>query len=80
VKSLKGNVTVLHDGQKIDSGLRKFGALLGDGAEIGCNAVLNPGSIIGRNGIVYPLTNWRGVLAANQIAKNRSSIERSARR
>jgi NDP-sugar pyrophosphorylase family protein len=80
VKSLKSNVTVLHDGQKIDSGLRKFGALLGDGAEIGCNAVLNPGSIIGRNAIVYPLTNWRGVLAAGHIAKNRSSIETSARR
>jgi NDP-sugar pyrophosphorylase family protein len=80
VKSLKSNVTVLHDGQKIDSGLRKFGALLGDGAEIGCNAVLNPGSIIGRNAIVYPLTNWRGVLAAGHIAKNRPAIETSARR
>lgn len=69
VKSLRGNVAVMQDGQKIDTGLRKFGALLGDGAEIGCNAVLNPGSIIGRNSVVYPLTNWRGVLAANRIAK-----------
>ena len=75
VKSLKGNVTVAHDGQKLDTGLRKFGALLGDGAEIGCNAVLNPGSIIGRNAVVYPLTNWRGVLASNSIAKNRGSVE-----
>jgi NDP-sugar pyrophosphorylase family protein len=80
VKSLKGNVTVLHDSQKLDTGLRKFGALLGDGADIGCNAVLNPGSIIGRNAIVYPLTNWRGVLAANHIAKNRASVETSERR
>jgi len=69
VKSLRGNVAVMQDGQKLDTGLRKFGALLGDGAEIGCNAVLNPGSIIGRNSVVYPLTNWRGVLAANRIAK-----------
>lgn len=80
VKSLKGNVSVLHDDQKLDTGLRKFGALIGDGAEIGCNAVLNPGSIIGRNAIVYPLTNWRGVLAANHIAKNRASVETSERR
>jgi len=74
VKSLKGNVTVVHDGQKIDTGLRKFGALLGDGAEVGCNAVLNPGSIVGRNAVVYPLTNWRGVLGAESIAKNQGTI------
>jgi NDP-sugar pyrophosphorylase family protein len=80
VKSLKGNVSVLHDDQKLETGLRKFGALIGDGAEIGCNAVLNPGSIIGRNAVVYPLTNWRGVLAANHIAKNRASVETSERR
>jgi len=80
VKSLKGNVTVTHAGQQLDTGLRKFGALLGDGAEIGCNAVLNPGSIIGRNAVVYPLTNWRGVLAANAIAKNRGTVEVSERR
>lgn len=75
VKSLKGNVTVTHEGQKLDTGLRKFGALVGDGAEVGCNAVLNPGSIIGRNSVVYPLTNWRGVLAANRIAKNPGTTE-----
>lgn len=80
VKSLKGNVTVTHDGRKLDTGLRKFGALLGDGAEIGCNAVLNPGSVVGRNAVVYPLTNWRGVLAAHSIAKNRGEVEVSPRR
>lgn len=79
VKSLKGNVTVTHGGEKLDTGLRKFGALVGDGAELGCNAVLNPGSIIGRNSVVYPLMNWRGVLAANCIAKNRGTIEVTAR-
>jgi NDP-sugar pyrophosphorylase family protein len=70
VKSLKGNVFVPHAERKLDTGLRKFGALLGDRVEIGCNAVLNPGSIIGRDSVVYPLTNWRGVLPPNSIAKN----------
>ncbi len=75
VKSLKGNVTVEVDGVPLDTGLRKFGALLGDGCDIGCNAVLNPGSIIGRGAVVYPCTNWRGILPANMIAKNQSAIE-----
>ena len=75
VKSLPGNVTVESEGQKLDTGLRKFGALLGDHAEIGCNAVLNPGSVIGRRSVIYPLTNWRGVLPADMIAKNRAAIE-----
>jgi len=74
-KSLPGNVTVEIDGKPLDTGLRKFGALLGDGAEIGCNSVLNPGSIIGRGAVVYPCTNWRGVLAANMIAKNKGIVE-----
>lgn len=80
VKSLPGNVSVEIDGKKVDSGLRKFGALLGDRAEIGCNAVLNPGSIIGRDSIVYPTTNWRGVLAAQHIAKNKGTLEIVARK
>ena len=75
VKSLTGNVTVESEGRKLDTGLRKFGALLGDHAEIGCNAVLNPGSVIGRRSVIYPLTNWRGVLPADMIAKNRAAIE-----
>ena len=73
VKLVAGNVTVEIDGKPVDTGLRKFGALLGDHAEIGCNAVLNPGSIIGRGSMVYPNTNWRGVLPANQIVKNRAA-------
>ena len=75
VKSLKGNVTVEVDGVPLDTGLRKFGALLGDGCDIGCNAVLNPGSIIGRGAVIYPCTNWRGILPANMIAKNKAPIE-----
>ena len=53
----------------INTGLKKFGAIIGDRAEIGCNSVLSPGSIIGRDTIIYPGTSWRGVLASNSIAK-----------
>jgi NDP-sugar pyrophosphorylase family protein len=80
VKSLPGNVTVELEGKPFDTGLRKFGALLGDGAEVGCNAVLNPGSIIGRSAVIYPGVNWRGILPANMIAKNRAQIEVVVRR
>ena len=73
--SLPGNVTVEMDGEPFDTGLRKFGALLGDGAEVGCNSVLNPGSIIGRGAVIYPCTNWRGILPANMIAKNKAPVE-----
>jgi NDP-sugar pyrophosphorylase family protein len=75
LKSLPGNVTVMVDGQPRDTGLRKFGALIGDGAEVGCNSVLNPGSILGRGAIIYPGVNWRGFLPANNIAKNKAEIE-----
>ena len=51
------------------TGLRKFGAILGDRTEVGCNSVLNPGSLIGRNSMLYPGTQWRGVLAANSVVK-----------
>jgi acetyltransferase-like isoleucine patch superfamily enzyme len=63
------------DGVPFDTGLRKFGALLGDFAEIGCNSVLNPGSIVGRNSIIYPNTNWRSILPANMIVKNKAAQE-----
>lgn len=75
VKIVAGNVTVEIDGKPFDTGLRKFGAILGDHAEAGCNAVLNPGSILGRHSLVYPCTNWRGVLAAHSIAKNKAAVE-----
>src|SRR6267143_739210 len=80
VKIDRRNVTVEMDGKPFDTGLRKFGALLGDGSEIGCNAVLNPGSIIGRGAIIYPNVNWRGVLPANMIAKNKATVEVAAKR
>jgi len=79
-RSFPGNVMVEMAGQPFDTGLRKFGALLGDGSEVGCNAVLNPGSIIGRGAVVYPGVNWRGFLPANMIAKNRAAVEVVGRR
>jgi NDP-sugar pyrophosphorylase family protein len=63
-------VTVSTPDGPIATGLKKFGAIVGDRAEIGCNAVLSPGSIIGRDTIIYPGTSWRGVLEAHSIAKN----------
>lgn len=80
VKLVPGNVTVQAEGGPLDSGLRKFGALLGDRAEVGCNAVLNPGTILGRDSIVYPLTNWRGVLPAGHMAKNQAQQALAERR
>jgi NDP-sugar pyrophosphorylase family protein len=79
-RSLPGNITLQIDGVPFDTGLRKFGALLGDGAEIGCNCVLNPGSIIGRGSVIYPATNWRGILPANMIVKNRAAQDVVVRR
>jgi NDP-sugar pyrophosphorylase family protein len=75
VKLVPGNVLVTVDGRRIDTGLAKFGALLGDGAEVGCNAVLNPGSILGRRAAIYPCTNWRGNLPPGAIAKNRAEVQ-----
>ena len=73
-KSFPGNVTVEKEGIPFDTGLRKFGALIGDGAEIGCNAILNPGAIIGRGSVIYPGVNWRGILPAHMIVKNQVPI------
>lgn len=75
LKLVPGNVTVIMDGKPLDTGLRKFGALIGDRAQIGCNSVLNPGSIIGRESVIYPCTSWRGVLPAGAVAKNKAPQE-----
>jgi UDP-N-acetylglucosamine diphosphorylase / glucose-1-phosphate thymidylyltransferase / UDP-N-acetylgalactosamine diphosphorylase / glucosamine-1-phosphate N-acetyltransferase / galactosamine-1-phosphate N-acetyltransferase len=80
VKLVPGNVTVEKDGIPFDTGLRKFGALLGDHAEVGCNSVLNPGAIIGRGSVIYPNTSWRGILPANMIVKNRATQDVAVRR
>ncbi|MBT5707489.1 MAG: UDP-N-acetylglucosamine diphosphorylase [Verrucomicrobia bacterium] len=62
-------------GIPFDTGVRKFGALIGDRAEIGCNAVLNPGTILGRESIVYPNVSWRGVLPEHMMAKNKAPLD-----
>ncbi len=58
----------------IETGLKKFGAMLGDGVEVGCGSVLNPGTVIGKNSNVYPLSSVRGVVAANSIYKKAGEI------
>ena len=74
VKSDKSNVSVLINGNKTDTGLRKFGAIVADYVEIGCNAVLNPGTIIGRNSNVYPTSMVRGIIGENMIFKAQNNI------
>ena len=80
VKVVPGNVMVEKDGSPFDTGLRKFGALIGDGCDIGCNSVLNPGSVIGRGSLMYPGVNWRGILPAHMIVKNKAEVSVVVRR
>ena len=80
VKMIHGNVSVRADGESIDSGLRKFGAVLGDGVEVGCNAVLNPGTILGPGSIVYPNTSVRGYHPARTVLRLRQQVEANERR
>lgn len=68
------SVNVRMGDEKINTGLRKFGALMGDFAESGCNSVINPGTIVGRNTIIYPLTSLRGVIPENSIVHNNGKI------
>ena len=70
LKSYSTNVTVTDGIRTIETGLRKFGAMIGDNSEVGCNSVLNPGTVIGKNCIVYPLTSVRGYVPSNHILKN----------
>lgn len=74
VKSDKSSVTVKSGGEEIKTGLKKFGAVLGDFAEIGCNSVLNPGTVIGRNTAVYPLSCVRGFIESDSILKSDGAV------
>lgn len=69
VKSDKTLVTVKDGEEGIETGLKKFGAMLGDHVEVGCNSVLNPGTVIGRNTNVYPTSMVRGCIPAGSIYK-----------
>lgn len=68
------SLVVIHGRQEIPTGIKKVGAMLGDYADIGCNSVLNPGTVIGRNTNVYPTSCVRGVVPANSIYKNSGVI------
>ena len=72
LRSDKKNVVIKGDDLYIETGLRKLGAILGDGVEIGCGAVLCPGTVIGKNTSVYPLTLARGIYPENVIVRNGS--------
>lgn len=74
VKSDKTNVCIKYNGGKTDTERKKAGAFLGDNVEIGCNSVLNPGTVICRNSRVYPLSSVRGVVPADSIYKNSNNI------
>jgi NDP-sugar pyrophosphorylase family protein len=74
VKSTGDLVKVKTDTEIIDTGLLKFGAILGDHAEVGCNAVLNPGTIVGRESIIYPLVSARGIIPDRHILKGNGEL------
>ena len=74
VKSDKTLVVVKNGDEKIETGLKKFGAMVGDNTEVGCNSVLNPGTVIGKHSNVYPLSMVRGFVPANSIYKNKNEV------
>ena len=74
VKNDNSNVIVKLPLQQVDTGLRKFGAIVGDYVQVGCNSVLNPGTMIGKNTSIYPLSNVRGIILADKIYKGEGKI------
>ncbi len=76
VKSDKKNIVVTDSitGEKMETGIRKFGAMLGDHVEVGCNTVLNPGTVVGKNTNIYPVSCVRGVIPPDSIYKDAGHI------
>ena len=74
LKSDKTNITIKNEDIKIETNLRKFGAIICDNVEVGCNSVLNPGTIIGKNSNIYPLSRVRGIVPENSIYKDEDNI------
>ena len=74
LKADKSLVTVNFRGEKVATGVKKFGAMIGDFGDIGCNTVMNPGSVIGRGTNVYPLSFVRGYVEANSIYKKQGEV------
>ena len=76
VKSDKTNVSIILDSRRYNTNLRKFGAILGDCVEVGCGTVLNPGTVVGKNTNIYPLSMVRGYVSENSIYKGRDNVVR----
>ena len=74
VKSDKTLVVVKNSGELLPTGRKKFGAILGDNVEVGCNSVLNPGTVVGRGSSIYPVSCVRGVVPENSIYKANDTI------
>ena len=74
VKSDKKLVVVKADGEKIETGMKKFGAMLGDEVEVGCGSVLNPGTVVGSHSNIYPLSSVRGFVPAYSIYKKQGEV------
>lgn len=74
VKSDKQLVVVKDKEEKVETGLKKFGAMLGDHVEVGCGSVLNPGTVIGKNTNIYPLSSVRGCVPSDSIYKNGNQV------
>ena len=74
VKSDKLLVVIHNEGEEIETGRKKVGALIGDGVEVGCGSVLNPGTVVGRDSNIYPLSSVRGVIPAESIYKMKNDI------
>ena len=74
VKSDKSLIVVHATGESLETGLKKFGAMLGDFVEVGCNSVLNPGTVVGRNTNIYPLSSVRGTIPPDSIYKSADCI------
>jgi len=74
VKSDKTLVVIKSKDEEIETGIKKVGAMLGDNVEVGCNSVLNPGTIIGKDSQIYPVSCVRGVIPANSIYKSQDDI------
>lgn len=74
VKSDKKNVVVKDGETRYETGMRKFGAMIGDCVEVGCGSILNPGTVVGPNSNIYPLSSVREVIPANSIYKKRGEV------
>lgn len=74
VKSDKKLIVIKNGNDKIETGMKKIGAMLGDNVEVGCGSVLNPGTIIGKETNIYPLSSVRGIIKGNSIYKNNNEI------